>query len=111
VSDGRPTISTHVLDTQAGRPAKGVPVRLSRLVDDGGEVAAGEGTTDADGRVRSLLLDDLTPGDYRLRFDLRSLEGGFFEGMAIDLHIDDASRSYHVPLLIAPYAVTTYRGS
>ncbi len=108
--EGRATISTHVLDTQLGQPAPGIRVRLSRLVDDGAEVPAGEATTDADGRVRELLGGELTPGDYRLTFWLGS-RGGFFERVSLDLHIEDAARSYHVPLLIAPYGMTTYRGS
>ena len=105
------TISTHVLDTQTGQPAEGIPVRLVRLLSDGAEVDAGQGITDADGRVRALLVGELTPGDYRLRFDLTDQGGGFFRGVAIDLHVDDGDRSYHVPLLLAPFAMTTYRGS
>ncbi len=106
-----PTISTHVLDTEAGEPAPGIPVRLTRLVDDGAEVETGSATTDADGRVRQLLAGELTAGEYRLRFDLRSHPGGFFRIIALDIHVRDASRSYHVPLLLSPFAITTYRGS
>ena len=105
-----PTISTHVLDTGIGRPAAGVTVRLFRLVDDGAEVPAGQGVTDLDGRVANLLTGTLTAGDYRLTFWIGG-RGGFFERIALDLHIDDVSRSYHVPLMLAPYAMTTYRGS
>lgn len=110
MSEGRATISTHVLDTQLGQPAPGIRVRLSRLVDDGAEVPAGEGTTDIDGRVRELLAGDLLPGDYRLTFWLGG-RGGFFERISLDLRVEDAARSYHVPLLLAPFGVTSYRGS
>jgi 5-hydroxyisourate hydrolase len=110
-SDVRPTVSTHVLDTQAGLPRPGVGVRLVRLLDDGAEVTAGHGVTDADGRIRSLLRGELIPGDYRLHFDLRGHGSGFFESITLGIHIEDAARSYHVPLLLAPYAMTTYRGS
>jgi 5-hydroxyisourate hydrolase len=110
MTEGRPTISTHVLDTELGRPAAGVKVRLARLVDDGAEVPAGQGTTDADGRIASLLSGTLTAGDYRLIFWVGG-RGGFFERIALDLHIDDVSRTYHVPLLLAPFSMTTYRGS
>jgi len=119
-SDGRPervatsdspTVSTHVLDTQAGLPRPGVKVRLVRLLDDGAEAPVGNGITDADGRIRSLLRGELIPGDYRLYFDLRGHGGEFFESVTLGIRIDDAARSYHVPLLLAPYAMTTYRGS
>jgi 5-hydroxyisourate hydrolase len=110
MSEGRPTISTHVLDTELGRPAMGVKVRLARLVDDGAEVQAGHGTTDADGRIADLLKGTLTTGDYRLTFWIGG-HGGFFERISLDLHIEDVRRSYHVPLLLSPFSMTTYRGS
>lgn len=106
MSEGRPTISTHVLDTEHGRPAAGVNVELYRV--DGGERAVGGGTTDGDGRIRQLLESDLELGDYELRFDLG---GAFFLRMAVAFRVDDTSRSYHVPLLRAPYSLSTYRGS
>jgi 5-hydroxyisourate hydrolase len=108
VAEGRPTISTHVLDTGAGSPAAGIAVTLLRLESNGSEIAVGGGVTDDDGRIRALLEGELTPGAYRIGFDLG---GAFFTRLAIDLRIDDASRSYHVPLLLAPYGMTTYRGS
>jgi 5-hydroxyisourate hydrolase len=110
MSDGRPTISTHVLDTEQGMPAPGIKVRLFRLVDDGAEVPAGQGTTDADGRIASLLKGALTAGDYRLTFWVAG-RGGFFERIALDIHVDDVGRGYHIPLLLAPFSMTTYRGS
>ena len=110
MADSRPTISTHVLDAQLGMPASGITVRLGRIVDDGAEVPAGRGTTDADGRIRDLLQGELTPGDYRLTFWIGG-RGGFFERISLDLHIDDVQRSYHVPLILAPFSMTTYRGS
>lgn len=108
--DSRPTISTHVLDTGTGAPAPGVPVRLWRVGADGTETVAGEGLTDADGRIRDLLGDGrLETGAYRLEFGLS--DGSFFTGLSVDLRIDDATRSYHVPLLRAPFGLSTYRGS
>ena len=55
----------------------------------------------------------MAAGDYRLEFDLRreDADGGFFTRMAVDLSVTDTARSYHVPLLIAPFSMTTYRGS
>ena len=104
-----PTISTHVLDTSRGLPAVGVHVSLYRLADDGKPIRLSQALTDDDGRVRDLLERPLTAGDYRLDFTLG--RGGFFERMSVDLHITDITRSYHVPLLMSPFSLSTYRGS
>jgi 5-hydroxyisourate hydrolase len=95
-------VTTHVLDTAAGRPAAGIPVRLLA----GGALIA-DGVTDADGRVASLGPDELAPGDYRLEFDVAT---PFLPRITIDFHIADAAH-YHVPVLLSPYGYTTYRGS
>jgi 5-hydroxyisourate hydrolase len=112
-----PTISTHVLDTGRGRPAVGVRVSLYRRHGDE-ERLVGEGTTDADGRIKRLLTEDLVAGDYRIAFDLEDPSTPapgdgppFFAGLSVELRISDTRRSYHVPLLVAPYALTAYRGS
>ena len=106
---GRPTISTHVLDTGTGYPAGGIHVALWRL-GDGEPAPAGEGVTDADGRIADLLRGgELVAGRYRLAFDLGP--GRFFEAASLDIRIEDAGRSHHVPVLVAPYGLTTYRGS
>jgi 5-hydroxyisourate hydrolase len=105
MTDG-PTISTHVLDVENGRPAAGVKVALYRV--DGDERRVGSGTTDPDGRIRRLLDGELEAGDYELRFDLG---GKFFLGFACAFRVEDTSRGYHVPLLLGPYSLTTYRGS
>jgi 5-hydroxyisourate hydrolase len=104
-----PTISTHVLDTGTGQPASGVHVTLYRLADDGKPIRLTQAVTDDDGRVRDLLKRPLIAGDYRLDFNLG--RGGFFERMSVDLHITDVTRSYHVPLLMSPFSMATYRGS
>lgn len=112
-----PTISTHVLDTQLGRPAAGVHVTLFKLGEDGRPIRMTQALTDDDGRVRDLLERPLAAGDYRLEFNLAGARepgaggGGFFRRLALDLRVDDTSRSYHVPLLLAPFSMTTYRGS
>jgi len=117
MGEAEPTISTHVLDTERGHPAAGVRVSLYRRHGTE-ERLVGEGTTDTEGRVRRLLAEALVAGEYRLVFDLGgvspSAEGGrepFFTRLSVDLHVSDTSRSYHVPLLLAPYSLTTYRGS
>jgi 5-hydroxyisourate hydrolase len=108
----RPTISTHVLDTERGVPASGVRVTLYRLgVGGNGPIRMTQALTDGDGRVRDLLERPLTVGEYRLEFDVAHEEGAFFTKLAVDVEITDPQRSYHVPLLLAPYSMTTYRGS
>jgi 5-hydroxyisourate hydrolase len=93
------SLSTHVLDTAAGRPAAGVPVEL-RLGDD--LVAAVE--TDADGRAR--LADGLEPGAYVLAF---SPPSPFFHRVELTVELDNGH--YHVPLLVSPFGCASYRGS
>jgi 5-hydroxyisourate hydrolase len=93
------SVSTHVLDTGAGRPAAGVRVELRR---EGVSVADVE--TDADGRAR--LADALEPGSYGLVFHPPS---PFFT--RVELQIELASGHYHVPLLISAFQCASYRGS
>src|SRR5947208_84523 len=100
-------ITTHVLNTSAGKPAAGVPVTLEL----GGRRLYAT-VTDADGRARDLLPDDyrLAPGLYCLRFDTAAVST-FFPEIEIRFRVDDPDRHYHVPLLLSPYGYTTYRGS
>jgi 5-hydroxyisourate hydrolase len=107
----RPTISTHVLDTELGAPAAGIRVTLYRLDVGAAPIRMTQVLTDTDGRVRDLLERPLVAGDYRLEFELGREEDSFFRRLAVDLSIVDVGRSYHVPLLLAPYSMTTYRGS
>ena len=107
----RPTISTHVLDTELGAPAAGVRVTLYRLDLGSAPIRMTQALTDPDGRIRDLLERPLAAGDYRLEFELGRGEEPFFRRLAVDVSILDVTRSYHVPLLLAPYSMTTYRGS
>ena len=111
----RPTISTHVLDLASGEPAPGVGVALFRLADDGAPKLVSELQTNDDGRIPDLLEgDDLTEGDYQLAFDVGGYADdpdAFFQSAAVALRITDAGRSYHVPLLLSPFGMSTYRGS
>jgi 5-hydroxyisourate hydrolase len=96
------TLSTHILDTATGRPASGVAVSLEK---DGAVIA--RGVTDDDGRI-GQVADSLEPGRYRLVFDLGV--SNFFRRVALDVEIGSDSK-YHVPLLVTPFGVTSYRGS
>jgi 5-hydroxyisourate hydrolase len=104
------TLSTHVLDTGAGRPASGVAVVLESTA---GEVL-GDARTDADGRVGSIG-GDLAHGDYRLRFDTGTwfAEAGteaFYPEVSVSFTIA-ADEHFHVPVLLSRYGYSTYRGS
>ena len=107
------TVSTHVLDTAVGRPGVGIEVRLERVDADAGLVATG--TTDADGRVGELGPESLPAGTYRLVFDTgayftRSATAAFFPQVSVTFVVTDAGH-YHVPVLLSPFAFSTYRGS
>jgi 5-hydroxyisourate hydrolase len=114
---GTPTISTHVLDTERGAPAVGVHVTLYKLGEDDRPIRLTQALTDDDGRVRDLLERPMSPGTYRLEFSLAGRTVGedgedrFFRRLSIDLRVEDVARSYHVPLLLSAYSMTTYRGS
>ncbi|WP_431924062.1 hydroxyisourate hydrolase [Amycolatopsis tucumanensis] len=102
-------VSTHVLDTAAGRPAAGVAVRLE--TSDGTVIARGR--TDDDGRVRDLGPAELDPGVYRLVFDTGAHLGpdAFFPEVTVAFRITDGTQHHHVPLLLSPFSYSTYRGS
>ncbi|MCZ7589437.1 MAG: hydroxyisourate hydrolase [Gaiella sp.] len=93
------SVSTHVLDTAAGRPAAGVAVELLRA-----GISVNRAETDADGRAH--LADDLPAGTYRLVFHPPS---PFFT--RVELQVELAEGRYHVPLLVSPFGCATYRGS
>ena len=96
-------ISTHILDTEQGVPAAGVKVALYRGMD---LISLQE--TDENGRIAELSEGQLDPGEYRLVF---YVEGPFFERVDLTLAIVEPGAHYHVPLLLSPFACTTYRGS
>jgi 5-hydroxyisourate hydrolase len=115
MADARPTISTHVLDLASGEPARGVGVALFRLADDGRPELLADLQTDEDGRIGDLLDGSkLAEGDYQLAFDLGAYADdpdSLFQSVALALRVADADRSYHVPLLLSPFGLSTYRGS
>ena len=108
-------ITTHVLDTAQGHPAAGVLVRLERVAGPTGSVL-GAGTTDDDGRVRALGPDRVSPGTYRLVFDTagyfaRTGQPCFFPEVSLSFVVADPDQHHHVPVLLSPFAYSTYRGS
>jgi 5-hydroxyisourate hydrolase len=114
-------LSTHVLDTAHGRPAAGMRVTLQRL--DGQQVQTLKTVTlNGDGRADGPLLDadTMAPGCYRLVFEVASYfralgtpmtEPPFIDRVPLDFGIADRDGHYHVPLLVSPWAYSTYRGS
>jgi 5-hydroxyisourate hydrolase len=111
-------ITTHVLDTSLGRPARGVPVRLEARAGDSRWVTLGERATDDDGRVKDLhpAADPLEPGVYRLTFQVATYFGAhgmasFYPEVQVTFEVRDAAQHHHVPLLVSPFGYSTYRGS
>ena len=108
-------VTTHVLDAARGRPAAGVAVRLEAA--KGGDWASlAEGRTDDDGRIKDLGPERLDADDYRLTFatgDYFDDQGvaTFYPQVQITFRINDPEQHYHVPLLLSPFAYSTYRGS
>lgn len=109
------SITTHVLDTAIGRPASGIALILAKSGGDGW-VTIGRGTTDIDGRCKTLLKDGkLKKGAYRLTFGVasyfkRTRQTAFYPSVSIIFTVRD-SRHHHVPLLLSPWGYSTYRGS
>ncbi len=104
------SVSTHVLDSVLGRPATGVAVRL--LVGD--DIVA-EGVTDADGRCR-LTEDATASGPHRLVFDTGAWfsaqdRATFYPEVVLTFAVREPADHHHVPLLLSPFAYSTYRGS
>ena len=110
-------ISTHILDTTKGRPAADVAVTLER--ENGGTwTVLGNGKTDSDGRLRTLVPDGQNPepGTYRISFNTEGYftrigTEGFYPSVSIVFRVRVATEHYHVPLLLNPFGFSTYRGS
>ncbi|MGP4026877.1 hydroxyisourate hydrolase [Actinomadura sp. 3N407] len=103
------SLSTHVLDAAKGLPAAGMAVRLERRAADGGWTPLAEGRTDADGRIREWGAA-VEAGVHRLTFDTAGLSD-FYPEVTVAFTVTDPGRHLHVPLLISPFAYSTYRGS
>src|SRR5262245_40757989 len=115
-------LTTHVLDTAQGSPAAGVAIELWRLDSEGtAHQLLKTVRTNADGRTDApLLADDLTAGAYELVFAVGAYFAGqpvatstppFLDRVPVRFTIADSRAHYHVPLLVSPWAYSTYRGS
>ncbi|MBC7501309.1 MAG: hydroxyisourate hydrolase [Herminiimonas sp.] len=114
-------LSTHVLDTTRGQPGEGVAVELY-AVEGQGRTLLKSVVTNCDGRCDAPLLqgDDMRAGQYELVFgagDYFAKQGAilptprFVDRVVIAFGIADAAQNYHVPLVVSPWAYSTYRGS
>ena len=111
-------LSTHVLDTAHGRPAAGMHIRLFAIENETRRLLKGA-TTNRDGRTDEPLLsgDRLETGMYELEFDVAGYFGlageqpPFLREVLVRFGVSDERGSYHVPLLVSPWAYSTYRGS
>ena len=101
-------ITTHILDTSRGKPAAGIAVTLERAMPNGSWSPVGRGTTDNDGRLRTLTTGDVEKGTYRLTFETGT---AFYPQVVIIFNVADGAQHYHVPLLLSPWGYSTYRGS
>lgn len=112
-----PKLSTHVLDLTNGKPAEGMRIELWNL--DGKPVLLKAVTTNADGRTDTPLLDAATMaiGSYELLFFVKDYfvthhkDSVFLDRVPVRFVIASATATYHVPLLVTPWAYQTYRGS
>ena len=114
-------LTTHVLDTASGKPAAGMEITLCAVEGDARRPIKTI-TTNADGRCSEPLLAGpaLDSGTYELVFHVASYfrahgvalaDPPFLDAVPIRFAVADPSAHYHVPLLIAPYGYSTYRGS
>jgi len=110
-------ISTHILDTNRGKPAGNVPVRLERQDASGRWRPLQSARTDHDGRCAQLLPEgDLPPGLYRLVFETASYFDalkveGLYPVVEVTFQVRDGESQFHIPLLLSANGYSTYRGS
>lgn len=111
------SLSTHVLDAALGRPAAGVGVRLERREAGGDWTGLATGRTGPDGRLSDWLPDgEPAAGVHRLVFDTgayfatRDVQA-FYPEVTVTFEVRCAAEHYHLPVLLSPFAYSTYRGS
>ena len=108
-------ITTHILDTHRGVPASDVAIQLYQQQEETFVLLA-QGRTDDDGRIRDLLSGRLEKGIYQMRFATEEYHQrlgiqGFYPEAVITFVVRNPDQHYHIPLLLSPFAYSTYRGS
>jgi 5-hydroxyisourate hydrolase len=108
-------LTTHVLDTSTGQPAARIAVMLF-AVDGNVRTHVSTSVTNADGRTDNPMAEILSPGMYELIFSVAPYFAtqniaAFYDEITIRFRVEDVNRKYHVPLLLAPWGYSTYRGS
>lgn len=111
----RSKITSHILDTEIGRPASGVNISLE-IFNDGVWANIGSGTTDNDGRVIDWLTSDIKEGRYKISFEVEDYfksqrRESFYPHVSIEFYLKNTNEHYHVPLLLNAHGYSTYRGS
>ncbi|GLU46359.1 hydroxyisourate hydrolase [Nocardiopsis ansamitocini] len=111
-------VTTHVLDSALGRPAVDVPVLLeaASTPERTSWTRVASGVTDVDGRIPALGPKRLPVGMYRITFDTAFYfaatgQNGFYPEVSVVFALTEEDAHYHVPLLLSPFAFSTYRGS
>jgi 5-hydroxyisourate hydrolase len=115
-------LNTHVLDTAQGRPAAGMRIELWRLDAAGGRALLARVRTNKDGRTDEPLLAEgqlqvgvyelvFAVGDYFATQPLATAAPLFLDQVPVRFGVADPEAHYHVPLLVSPWAYSTYRGS
>lgn len=110
-------ITTHILDTSQGKPAKGILIRLEQQQKDNSWIEIGRGHTNDDGRLPGLVKENtfLDFGVYKLIFDTETYYAntnvkGLYPYVDIAFKVTE-NKHYHIPLLLNPFGYSTYRGS
>lgn len=106
-------LTTHVLDTAAGKPGAGIAITL-HAITDGQRTLIAETVTNSDGRTDQPLLAEsaMQAGLYEITFAVGAyFQTGFLDTVPVRFRITDPAAHYHVPLLCSPWSYSTYRGS
>ena len=112
----RPPITTHILDTERGKPASGVAITLLKYDQEQWHTIS-SGVTNSDGRVEEWVQPFVFAGGiYQLQFATaeyftRIGVSSFYPQVSISFTVQNLEQHYHVPLLLSAYGYTTYRGS
>jgi 5-hydroxyisourate hydrolase len=111
-------ISVHVLDTQTGTPGAGIKVKLEKKDDAGKWILLAEKSTNAKGRIDSLTATNTKfgPGVYQVIFETQDFfakkdQDTFFTDIPVEFKVANPEQHYHIPLLLSPFAYSTYRGN